>query len=222
MRPRSDGVCTMNTTNMSSTGSMKKKVPPTPSQRYSPSGHSRIRRHRGADRKAETEAAGVAGIVGVAAPDPGLGPDMVGRHQLDRLGLEIGASLISPAIEQHLAEPRIVADGADHPRPAGFHFSRQHDVAKPGCRTDRAIIWHRLGNARPFRAVGDIERGLVHPQGIKKPLPSRTGTAIVPTPPRSRGRARRSNGRNPISCPVAPPAAIWRSARRIRHCRDRR
>ncbi len=181
-----------------------------------------ICRHRGADRKAEAETAGVAGIVRVVTRDSGPGADMIGRHQRDRRWLEIGASLIRPAVEQHLAEPRIVADRADHPRPAGFHSSRQHDVAKAGCRTDRAIVRHGLGNAKAASNCRQHRTPSRSSPEDRAAAASRTGTAIVPTPPRSHGRARRSNGRNPISCPAAPAAAIWRPARRIRHCRDRR
>ena len=125
----------MTIVNMSSFGSMKKNVPPTPSQRYSPSGQS-VRVCDGAHRKAETETAVGARKIELVARDSGLRPDMVRGHQRDRLGLKIALAVEGAAVQQHLRKARVVSDRADHAGAAGFPASRQHRIADAGDRTE--------------------------------------------------------------------------------------
>ncbi len=50
-----------------------------------------------------------------------LRAEMVRRHQLERLAADDPVAVERAAIEQHLAEPRIVHGGRDQPAAAGFH-----------------------------------------------------------------------------------------------------
>ena len=71
------------------------------------------------------------------------GIEMVGRHQLQRLAADDPDAVERAAIEQHLAEPRVVHGGGDQTAAAGFHHRRfqhveeLHFLAAPGIDRER-------------------------------------------------------------------------------------
>src|SRR6516162_340274 len=68
----------------------------------------------GPDRETEAKAKAVAREVEIVAPNGCARADRVGRHLLERLGLEIGLAFKGAAAQQHLHEARIVRHGRDH------------------------------------------------------------------------------------------------------------
>ena len=103
---------------------MKKKVPATPSQRYSPIG-SGAPPAPGAHRKAEAEAAVGAGKIEIVARDVRFRPDVIRCHQRDGLGFEVAPAVQRAAVQQHLRESRVVAHRPDHAGAAGFPAPRR-------------------------------------------------------------------------------------------------
>src|SRR5689334_20581798 len=68
--------------------------------------------------KAESEA--IAGEIEKVPSNARAGTNLIGRHQLERLGFEIGLAFERAAIEQHLHKARIVRHGRDHAAGGGF------------------------------------------------------------------------------------------------------
>ncbi len=117
----------------------------------------------GAHRKAEAEA--VAGRH-QRRLDFDVGAEMIRRHQFQRLAADDPDAIERAAVEQHLAEPRIVHRGRNQPAAAGFHrrllqhFEELHLVAGPG------IGRERLGETTGVLLAG-MKRGLGHLQRRK-------------------------------------------------------
>ncbi len=89
----------------------------------------------GADGEAEAEA-----VTGrhQGRIDLDVGAEMIGRHQLQRLAADDPVAVERAAVEQHLAEPRIIHRGRNQTAAAGFHHwllehvEELHLVAGPG------------------------------------------------------------------------------------------
>src|SRR5205814_10163363 len=77
------------------------------------------RRYAGLRAHRQAEAAAVAGGH-QSASDLDVGSEVTGRHQLQRLAADDPHSVERTAVEQHLAEPRIVHGGGDQSATAGF------------------------------------------------------------------------------------------------------
>ena len=96
-------------------------------------------------------------------PDLDAGTEMIRGHQFQRLAADQPVAVERAAVEQHLAEPRVVHRGRDQPAAAGFHrrlfqhVEELHFVAGPG------IGRERLGEAAGVFLAG-MERGLGHLQ----------------------------------------------------------
>src|ERR1700749_2423855 len=115
---RCPGPCIMNTANRSSCGSIQKKVPAMPLQKYWPAGP----RDGGMPpfrRPGKAEPETVAG--GHEFPlDLDLRREMIGGHQLQRLAADDALAIERAAGKQHLAEAGIVHGGRNQPAAAGF------------------------------------------------------------------------------------------------------
>src|SRR6266404_999862 len=109
MYSRWPGPCIMNTANMSSRriDPEERSGHPAPEELTE---RSRERRHAlmGADGEAEAEA-----VTGrhQGRIDLDVGAEMIGRHQLQRLAADDPVAVERAAVEQHLAEPRIIHRG---------------------------------------------------------------------------------------------------------------
>ena len=100
--------------------------------------------------------------------DPGLRPDLIRRHQRDRLRLEVPLAVQLAAVQQHLQEAGVVASRRDQARAAGFPAPRQCRIPDSG--HPKTIDGKWLGNARPLRFIRDIVCGLGHAERIEQSL----------------------------------------------------
>ena len=64
--------------------------------------------------------------------DPCLRPDLIRRHQCDRLGLEVPLAVQLASVQQHLQEAGVVPDRRDQARSAGFPAPRQCRILDSG------------------------------------------------------------------------------------------
>src|ERR1700741_2029395 len=85
----------------------------------------RIRRWRGSHCKTKTEATGGAWKIEGIMNDPGLRPNLIRRHQCDRLTLEVSLAVQLTTIEQHLQEAGVVPYGRNQARSTGLPAPRQ-------------------------------------------------------------------------------------------------
>ena len=100
--------------------------------------------------------------------DPGLRPDLIRRHQRDRLGLEVPLAVQLASVQQHLQEAGVVPNRRDQARAAGFPAPRQCRIPDSG--HSEAVDRKWLGDARPLHLIRDVIRGLGHAERIEQSL----------------------------------------------------
>ena len=116
---------------------------------------------RRSHRKAEAEAVTRRHQMGFELH---AGIEMVGRHQLQGLAADDPVAVEHAAIEQHLAEPRVIHGGGDQAAAAGFHHRRFQHVEELNFLAAPGIDRERLGE--PIRILRPgVKRGLGHLQG---------------------------------------------------------
>ena len=95
---------------------------------------------------------------------------MVGRHVGDGLRAQDAPAIERAAVEQHLAEARVVHDRADHAAAARLPALRRARVEELGVGADRTIVGERLGDTPLARLVGHVERRVLHAERVEDPL----------------------------------------------------
>src|SRR5438105_4211022 len=110
----------------------------------------------GPHRKPKPESEAVPGEIEIIPLDPRPGADMVRRHQLEGLGLQIGFSLERPAIEQHLRNAPVVRHGREHTAAGEFYFL---EVSRAGVAANPEIpaVRHRQRDQLLLLRIGDVE-----------------------------------------------------------------
>ncbi len=94
---------------------------------------------------------------------------MVGGHQLQGLAADDPDAVEHAAIEQHLAEPRVIHRGRDQTAAAGFHHRRFQHVEELNFFAAPGIDRERLGEPVGILRTG-VKRGLGHLQRCKDAL----------------------------------------------------
>src|SRR3954453_5600871 len=118
----------------------------------------------GADRKSETEAETIAGEVEIIAIDARLGADLVGHHQLERLGLENRLAVETAALEQHLRKALIIGHGRPHTAAGELDLLDHRRIVDPP-DPEIAVVRHRLRQQLLLLGIGDEEAGIDMPSG---------------------------------------------------------
>jgi len=128
----------------------------------------RVRWRRGAHGKAKTEAAARARKIKGVVNDPGLRPDLIRRHQRDRLGLEVPLAVQLASVQQHLQEAGVVSDRRDQARAPGFPAPRQCGSLIPATR--ERSTGNDLAMRGQLRLIRDLVSRLGHAERIEQSL----------------------------------------------------
>src|SRR6266550_2876377 len=122
----------------------------------------------GAHREAITEAKAIPRKIEIIPCNPGIRPDMVGRHRLECPCAKVASAAVLPAVENHLGKTRIVDCGRDQSSAAGLPFRMCATFSLRAFQDDIAGQW--LRHPRMFVGAVENEFGSRHAKRIEDML----------------------------------------------------